>query len=80
MEMVHMDARNTNEAILPIERPLRAMLMDDQSFVTGLLQYQPVNQDDFLVTLAILKRLRASPPAILSSAQHSGQKTEGRAS
>ncbi len=41
-----MDARDTNEAILPVERPLMVLLVDDQSFVAELLQRQLTNEKD----------------------------------
>ena len=41
-----MDARETNEAILPVERPLMVLLVDDQSFVAELLQRQLTNERD----------------------------------
>jgi two-component system chemotaxis family response regulator WspR len=41
-----MDARDPNEVILPVERPLMVMLVDDQSFVAELLQRQLTNEKD----------------------------------
>jgi two-component system chemotaxis family response regulator WspR len=41
-----MDPRKTNEAILPVERPLMVLLVDDQAFVAELLQRQLTNEKD----------------------------------
>ncbi len=41
-----MEARDTNEALLPVERPLMVLLVDDQSFVAELLQRQLTTEKD----------------------------------